>query len=160
MRIPLLVVALFWPLSLVLAQDTEPLTPRTRLRVTLASTPARVQIGSYQALTDTTLLLSAGSSRSLTIPLSSISRLEWSRGRRPGVLGGVLGLILGAGVGGVVACSLNRDDYGVFCGGQDDTKVVVGAALGGAAGTVIGALLFRRERWNQLDLVRLRSGRP
>jgi membrane associated rhomboid family serine protease len=63
------------------------------------------------------------------------------------VVGGVVGFLAGAVLGGVIGCAANRDSYGVFCGGQDDTKVFVGAALGGVAGGAVGALLFRRERW-------------
>jgi LytS/YehU family sensor histidine kinase len=66
----------------------------------------------------------------------------------------VVGLLLGAAAGGVIACTANRDAYGVFCGGQDDTKLVIGAAIGGAAGATLGALLFRRERWTAVDVPR------
>jgi gas vesicle protein len=65
--------------------------------------------------------------------------------RRPNVTGGIIGFVVGAAAGATVGCLANKDDYGVFCGGQDDTKVVVGAAVGGVVGAAIGALLFRRE---------------
>lgn len=64
---------------------------------------------------------------------------------RPNVTGGIIGFVVGAAAGAAVGCLANKDDYGVFCGGQDDTKVVVGAAVGGVVGAAIGALLFRRE---------------
>lgn len=64
--------------------------------------------------------------------------------RRPNLLAGAIGLVVGAAAGGALACLDNRDDYGVYCGGQNDTKVAVGAALGGVAGAAAGAFLFRR----------------
>ncbi|HET8625072.1 MAG TPA: hypothetical protein VFM14_16030 [Gemmatimonadales bacterium] len=128
------------------AQDTR-LAPGARVRVTTAGGAIPMRTGSLQSLTDTTLVLSSGSS----IPLASITRLELSRGRKPNIAAGVVGFLLGGAAGGVLACTANRDDYGVFCGGQDDTKLIVGAALGGAAGAVLGALLFRRERWTAVD---------
>ena len=156
MRIPLAALALVWPLSTTLAQDIPQLTSRSRLRVTVTGPQARAQVGVYQALTDTTLVLSAGSSP-LTFPLNSISRLELSRGHKASIPGGVVGFILGGAAGGVIGCAVNTDDYGVFCAGQDDTKVYVGAALGGAIGAALGAFLFRRERWSPIDLAALKA---
>jgi hypothetical protein len=156
MPIRLLVFAVCWPLASVGAQNAVPLTADTRLRVTAEQSIVRVQTGTFQALTDTTLVLSRGAT-SVTFPLASIARVEVSRGRKPGIAGGVVGFLLGAAAGGAVACMANRDDYGVFCGGQDDAKLVVGAAVGGAAGAALGALLFRRERWHVIDVGTLRS---
>ena len=61
--------------------------------------------------------------------------------------GGVVGALLGAGAGFALGCLANQDDYGVFCGGQDDTKVIVGMTLGGILGATAGALLFKQEQW-------------
>lgn len=66
-------------------------------------------------------------------------------GRRPNTTGGIIGFVVGAAAGATVGCLANKDDYGVFCGGQDDTKVVVGAVIGGAVGAAVGALVFARE---------------
>ncbi|HET9983344.1 MAG TPA: hypothetical protein VFQ38_07145 [Longimicrobiales bacterium] len=139
------------------AQEAPRLGPGTRLRVTVVRPSAQVYTGTFGTRTDTTLVLSGGAS-SRSIPLSSIGRLEWSAGRKPGILGGVLGLVVGVAAGGAAGCAANRDSYGVFCGGQDDTKVVVGAALGGLAGATAGALLLRRERWRPVELGRLQPG--
>lgn len=127
------------------AQQSAPLEPGARLRVS-AVAPARVLVGEYLALTDTTLLLTRRE-QPLAVALREIARVEFSRGRRPGVVGGVVGFLAGAVLGGVIGCAANRDSYGVFCGGQDDTTVFGAAALGGVAGGAAGALLFRRERW-------------
>jgi hypothetical protein len=133
------------------AQDVQ---PGARVRVT-TSIPAReVQTGTFQARTDTELVLNA-KSVPVSVPLASITQLELSSGRKPSVVGGVVGLMLGVAAGAAVACDANRDSYGVFCGGQSDTKIAVGATIGGLAGASLGAFLFRRERWSPIELGRL-----
>jgi MFS family permease len=154
MRIRLALLGLCWPLVSVGAQAVVQLTPATRLRVSAESPVGLVQTGSYRGLTDTTLALFTGGSL-VTIPLADITRVEISRGRKPSLAGGIVGFVLGGAAGGVVACTANRDDYGVFCGGQNDSKLVVGAALGGAVGAALGALLFRREKWRVVDVRQL-----
>jgi hypothetical protein len=151
-RTALVVLALCCPPGVLGAQDAT-LVPGARLRVTSEHRIPRIETGRYHALTDTTLVLSRDTTL-LPLPRVDISRVEVSRGRKPGIVGGVVGLLVGAAAGGVIACTANRDDYGVFCGGQDDTKLVIGAAIGGAAGAALGALLFRRERWTEVGLRR------
>jgi hypothetical protein len=132
--------------SICAAQEEPPLHPGSRIRVTIQGPEASTRIGRLGAVNDSTLVLLTASS-STAIPRAGIIRLELSRGRKPSVPGGIAGLVLGAAAGGAVGCLANRDSYGVFCAGQSDTKVVVGAVVGGAAGATLGALLFRRERW-------------
>jgi hypothetical protein len=158
MKIRLAIVALAWPLLPLGAQTALQVSPGTRLRVSVSSPGLSVQTGSYRELTDSTLVLARGESVD-SIPLARITRAELSRGKKPNVIGGVVGFLLGGAAGGVLACAANRDDYGVFCGGQNDTKLMVGAALGGAAGAAVGALLFRRERWTRVELVSPESSR-
>jgi hypothetical protein len=158
MRIAVILIALSLPAQRVAAQDASELTSSTRIRVT-STMDSRAQIGTYQALTDTTLVLSFGVT-SRAIPLSSISRLESSRGRKLSVVGALSGFIVGGVAGALAGCSANRDSYDVFCAGQSDTKVVLGAVLGGAAGATLGAVLFRREQWRTIDVARLRPPRP
>ena len=129
----------------------SPLREGSRVRVTPMSVSTPAQIVQFQALNDSALVVSSGGS-SRMIPLRDISRLEQSAGRKPNLVIGAVGLLLGAAIGGVVACADNRDSYGVFCAGQNDTKVAVGAAIGGVAGGALGAFLFRRERWTAVDL--------
>ena len=75
---------------------------------------------------------------------------------KPNVAAGIVGFLLGGAAGGLLACTANRDDYGVFCAGQDDSKLIVGAVLGAAVGAAVGALVFRRERWRTIRLDQLR----
>ena len=154
MKVRMTAVALLLPLATVSAQGPTHVAPGTRVRVTVAGPVPRVMIGTCGALTDSTLEI--GPDPSSTIPLAGIARLESSRGRRASLWGGGVGLVLGAAVGAAAGCSVNRDDYGVFCGGQSDTKVAVGAVLGAAAGAFLGGRLLRRERWSEVELARLR----
>lgn len=132
------------------ARQADTLDPGDRIRVSVVTPTPRLYIGTYQARTDSTLQLQSGGSP-LTIPMTTVTRLEQSRGRKLSVAGGVLGFLVGGAGGAALGCLANRDDYGVFCGGQSDTKVVVGAALGGAAGAALGAIVFRRERWSPVE---------
>lgn len=140
-------------------QEVPQFSADTRLRVTVVRPSGQVRIARFEALTDTSLVLSSNGAAHI-IPLESISRLEWSSGRPPSIFGGVLGMIVGVAAGGAMACHANRDSYGVFCGGQDDTKMVVGAGLGGVAGAALGAFLLRRDQWISVDLSRLHPRRP
>ena len=141
-RILFFVTALLLPPSDAAAQ---------RLRVT---TDAGLEVGAYRLLTDTTLVIASGTPT--TIALSRISRLEYSRGRRASTASSVAGFFAGALVGGLAGCAANRDDYGVFCGGQNDSKVVTGAAIGGAVGIGLAGALFKREHWRTIDVNELR----
>jgi hypothetical protein len=144
-----LIVTLFALTDGVIGQS--PLREGSRLRVTPVSVSTPAQIVQFQALNDSALVVSSGGSPRM-IPLRDIGRLEQSAGRQPNLVTGAVGLLLGAAIGGVVACADNRDSYGVFCAGQNDTKVAVGAVIGGVTGGALGAFLFRRERWTPIDL--------
>ncbi|HET9133514.1 MAG TPA: hypothetical protein VFN90_04360 [Gemmatimonadales bacterium] len=72
-------------------------------------------------------------------------RAERVASRRPNLTAGLLGFVVGGVAGAAVGCALNSDDYGVFCGGQDDTRVVVSAAIGGLVVGTAAAFLFGRR---------------
>ncbi len=141
--------------STAAAQQVRGYTPDTRLRVTVSTPVNQVRSGFFAEISDSTLVLVERDVR-VSIPLSAISRLERHAGQRPSVAGVVAGFVVGLAAGGAVGCALNNDSYGVFCGGQNDTKVFVAAGIGGAAGAALGGLLFRRDRWTAIDLSQLR----
>ena len=122
----------------------------TRVRVTTTTEPT-TRIGRFRGQDAAAITLQVDTS-SYRIPRETISRIEQSMGRKPNVTTGIIGVLLGAGIGGALGCLANKDDYGVYCGGQDDTKVIVGAVLGGLAGAATGALLFKRERWSTVRM--------
>ncbi|HSK18453.1 MAG TPA: hypothetical protein VK912_04895 [Longimicrobiales bacterium] len=73
-------------------------------------------------------------------------QFELDSDRSWSVTGAVVGAVAGAAVGVALGCLANRDSYGVYCGGQSDTKLVIGGLLGAGAGAWIGAVLPRRLR--------------
>lgn len=75
------------------------------------------------------------------IPEANRRLLDRSIAHRRSLAGGVAGFVVGAAAGAFVGCLANRDDYGVLCGGQSDTRVFVGAAIGATAGALIGSRL-------------------
>jgi hypothetical protein len=143
--------------SIAAAQEPGPPRPGDRVRVTLIQRAPLVRVGVLASVHGDALGLDTPLGSSV-IPLATIRSLELSRGRRPNVPLGVAGLVLGAAAGGAVGCLANRDSYGVFCAGQDDTKVIAGAVAGGVVLGAVGALVFRRERWATVDLAFLRGG--
>ena len=135
----------------ILAQGPS-LVVGTRVRVTTTAQPT-TRVGAYRGVDPTSLSLLVDTT-TYRIPRETIARLEQSAGKKPNVATGVLGAILGAGIGGALGCLANKDDYGVYCGGQDDTKVILGAVLGGLAGGTAGALLFKKEGWREVPVPR------
>ena len=145
MRPAHLAILLVSVLASRLPAQGPPLVYGTRVRVTTTTQPTS-RIGLFRGHDEATITLQVDTV-SFRIPRETVTRLEQSMGKKPNVATGIIGAILGAGVGGALGCLANKDDYGVYCGGQDDTKVIVGAVLGGLAGGAAGALLFKRERW-------------
>jgi hypothetical protein len=134
----------------------SPLAVGARVRVTIPP-EARPQVLTFRGLRDSLILLQADSA-SINLSRNMIERLDVSRGHKPSVTGGIVGALAGAAVGGfMLGCLANKDDYGVLCGGQNDTQLVLGAVLGGVVGGGLGAMLFRQERWIPVDLDRLWS---
>jgi hypothetical protein len=130
------------------AQGPE-LVVGTRVRVTTTTSVTRA--GAYRGIDQAALALQVDTATH-RIPRETIAKLEQSMGRKPNVATGIVGAILGAGIGGALGCLANKDDYGVYCGGQDDTKVIVGAVIGGLAGGAAGALLFKKEGWREVPV--------
>ena len=146
----LAVLLLYSPIA---AAQGPPLVLGARVRVTTATAK---ETGLFRGADQANLMLQVDST-TRTIPRSTIQLFERSMGKKPNVGLGIVGLLVGMGVGGALGCLANKDDYGVYCGGQDDTKVIVGAALGGLAGAAAGALLFKSEKWETISHALMRS---
>jgi hypothetical protein len=127
--------------------------------VTVADAPFGPLGGTLESLGSRTLTLRT-EERTEVIPTESIRRLEVSTGRSPSRTWAGVGVLVGGSTGAFVGgCLANKDDYGVLCGGQDDTRYVIGGVVGGLAGGILGAWLGRTERWDEVDLERERSAR-
>ncbi|HET6763371.1 MAG TPA: hypothetical protein VFH27_06855 [Longimicrobiaceae bacterium] len=141
MRIYTLLAALTLCAAPLPAQSAAPPAPTPGSRLEPGSTP-RLRPASNRVF-DPSIATGAvviAPSRQLA---PAVLKTDGSRGYS--VVGGVAGFVVGAAAGGALGCLANRDDYGVFCGGQDDTKVFVGAALGAAVGAALGAVIFRHR---------------
>jgi hypothetical protein len=143
MRILLVVVvALLLPPAQAASQQLPP-----QSHATFAADPARGADAPAAAIIPRAVLIPAA----MTIPASpalpfSAADVPQDGRSRLSVAGGVGGFLVGAAVGALVACHFNRDSYDVFCAGQNDTKVAIGAVLGGTAGAALGSYLFRSRR--------------
>jgi hypothetical protein len=160
MRRTMVVVVLASLPALAGGNDHSPsLDPGARVRVTVTDPGARPLVGTLESLRGQSLVLRVDDDP-YPIPRAAVRRIEVSRGRRISrrwtTLGAAAGGAAGAFVGG---CLANKDDYGVLCGGQDDTKYVIGGIVGGLAGGALGAWLGRGERWEEVDLRRLGAAR-
>ena len=145
------------------------LAPGARIRVTAPAT-GRLVGTLIQATTDSVRVeLASGSS--IAFPAAELTRLELSTGvQRRGWKGAGVGLLVGAGVGGVIGLATYRRtqcDEPVLetflCSFVDrtsrDVTVIADAAMVGTVGAVVGALIGHagRESWVRVPLVRERA---
>ena len=145
------------------------LAPGSRVRVTAPAT-GRV-VGTLLSATDDSVRVELTGGSSLTLPTTSLSGLELSAGvRRQGWGGAGIGLLVGAGVGGVIGLATYRSAEcydnvveGFFCDLVNRTSrsvtVVSDAAMVGTAGAIVGALIGQvgRESWVRVPLLRDRT---
>jgi hypothetical protein len=139
--VPMLLLALLVPASSAAAQQVAP--------------PAAMAPAAAHAKPDREAVAAINSWRLQAIgsPVAAAERdlrvgpeaVELNARRRVNVTGLVIGAVVGAAVGGALACLANRDDYGVYCAGQNDTKVVIGAVIGAGVGGWIGGFLIPRR---------------
>jgi hypothetical protein len=159
MGVRLAVVLLTLPLPVFASGGGATMQPGARVRVTVSEAHERTLVGTLESLKDEGLVLQVDG-RPLTIPVESIRRVEVSRGRRASARWTALGAVAGGTVGALGAgCLANKDDYGVLCAGQDDTKYLIGGLVGGLAGGALGAWLGRDAKWDRVDLQRPGSSR-
>jgi hypothetical protein len=139
--------------------------PGARVRV---STPAAGRIvGTLLRATTDSVVVEVASGSSVAFPAGGISRLELSAGvQRHGWKGAGIGLLVGAGVGGVIGLATYRrtecDEplLDLFvCSFVDRTSrevtVIADAAMVGTLGAVAGALIGHaaRESWVRVPLL-------
>jgi hypothetical protein len=147
----------------------------TGSRVRLATPEAAPFVGTLVRSGADTLVVELPSGASLALPQGRITRLDVSGGiRRRTGQGAGIGFLAGAGVGTVVGlatyrrsdCGDSAIGRGVFCpwldGVSREATVIVDAALVGAAGTIVGALIGHvgRETWIPVSVGRVGAGGP
>jgi hypothetical protein len=142
------------------AQVGGPVQPGQRVRVqsTVAHTP--VLIGAVEAVGTDTLVVrradGAGAGVATAMPLSSIARLQVSRGRHSKWLTGLaLGAGVGAASGAVIGAATHKDNDILFSTGDNAVLgAIVFTPVGALTGMVIG-LLVKTERWQTVPLDRV-----
>ena len=145
MRIAVMLIMLLVPFSSAAAQHAVP-------NASMTGTPAVTAPSMDGTLRWENLRYPAAvMPRMVTDADQSIARrpalqIELDSDRSWSVTGAVVGAVAGAAVGVALGCLANRDSYGVYCGGQSDTKLVIGGLLGAGAGAWIGAVLPGRLR--------------
>jgi hypothetical protein len=144
MRIRFLLLALLVPLSPAAAQQD--------ITLAVASSPADTARSPgpgapfvAQRLYGT-VLPAAVAAGYRPAPFHAAGMVELRQDRELSITGGIVGALLGAAVGGALACLANRDSYGAYCAGQNDTVLVIGVVIGAGVGGWIGAVLPRRWR--------------
>lgn len=165
--VPLLCAALLAAPPTLRAQSVEEIAPGTRMRAVDAAS-GRV-VGTLAEIRGDTLVVRSGRGERehlVTLSVSSLRRLQVSRGTpsRPlsALQGAGIGAVSGA-VGGVAGVTLARLSFDDDCDGTEDDLlclsgarwtligVVIGAPLGAAWGAAIG-FVFPQERWRSLPI--------
>jgi len=130
------------------SQDPPEIVPGSRIRITdLGAGRSSRRSGTVvTAGADTVVLSLDTGGEAMPFPLAGISQVEVSRGDRRHVGAGIgLGLLIGAGTGALLVGTDCEDSYGL-CG----PFTLLGGAIGGGAGMVVGGVigaLRRTERW-------------
>ncbi len=129
------------------------LLPGSRIRVTTGA-PARRVTGTLVGLDSDSLWVAVGKRDTVALPLSGVTRLEESRGRRANrrkgaLIGGGVGLALGLGVGLLVDYGRSLGCESASCGNLGEA-LAIGGGAGAAVGAGVGALVAgaaAKERW-------------
>ena len=130
------------------------LLPGARIRVT-TSAPERRVTGTLIGVEGDSLRLAVGKRDTVGVPVSAVTRLEESRGRRANytkgaVIGGGVGLALGLGVGLLADFGRSLGCESPSCTSNLGEALAIGGLAGAGVGAGVGALLagaFPKERW-------------
>jgi len=158
-KVLLAVVFVFVSTGLV-AEEVASVVPGARVRITAPSvSPTRV-IGQVLATNWDTLLLQHKPSLwfsdadnamgTLRISFDSLEKLEMSQGSPGAAMGGTLGFFAGLGFVGLLSAT---DMLGA--GHEYELALIFIAPISVATGTVLGAIIGRSEKWEEVPLVRL-----
>lgn len=140
----------------LLAQEEPPVAPGDHVRVTAPDVFRGRLVGSVVTLgADTCVLEVEGRAEQLALPLTSLTRLEVSRGQSSMWAQGMgIGFLLGATLGAVVGLTA-AESWDV--GGEAAAAALAGliGVPGAFVGLAVGAST-KKERWESVPLDRLR----
>ena len=143
----------------VWAQEA-PIAPGNRVRVWTGADAqgkpsGKPTVGMLTAWTADSVVLNTRNTDGFGIPRYMVSRIDQSAGRAPQLLKGAgYGLLIGGASGALIGYATG-DDTDCFVCFTAEQNAVVGAALLGVAGTVLGAIvgaLSPGERWERVSL--------
>jgi hypothetical protein len=145
----------------------EPVAEGDRVRVWAPSVGVEGWVGTLLALRPDTMVV--GNSKNLVLEISSLTKLEVSRGNESKAgTGGIIGFVGGA-VAGAVICLASECSITVGSGDGDSrsdpldenplVSVGLAAVVGGAVGYGVGVLIgstIKVDRWEEIPLDQLR----
>jgi hypothetical protein len=145
----------------------EPVAEGDRVRVWAPSVGVEGWVGTLLALRPDTIVV--GNSKNLVLEISSLTKLEVSRGNESKAgTGGIIGFVGGA-VAGAVICLASECSITVGSGDGDSrsdpldenplVSVGLAAVVGGAVGYGVGVLIgstIKVDRWEEIPLDQLR----
>ena len=164
MRVALVVAAAMSAAPWVAAPEAkaqsapEPaLGPGSKLRVWLDRTELPIT-GTYVSQDQDTLVIRPpGASATRTVPLSQVSRLQYSAGRHGHAGSGMgIGLLFGALLGGGAGASACEDGL-ISQGDCTAAAAVFGGLVGTFSGLIVGAI-SRSDRWEPASIKSLSQG--
>jgi len=173
-RITILLFGALLTLGLVfdtIAQEKTKFSPGTRIRVWTAKFSGKRMTGTVlSSVGDTITLTVKGQTNPLMVPVTSINRLEVTKGKKSKIVtGAVVGLFAGASLGAIVGYfgTCSTDQQRQTCeldGSVGETKaataVISAGVLGGLGlllGTVIGVAI-KVDRWEEVPLNQIGTG--
>jgi hypothetical protein len=149
----LLAISLLVPLTTLPAQQSPPIERGSRIRVTAPSMGADKLVGTCMATGGDTLYVQAETqTTTLGIAVTSVTRLETSRGRKSHPW-------RGAGIGALSGAVLGLGIAVAFPEGEDREELLFFPVTGIGAGLVVGAYigaLIKTDRWEEVPLDQLR----
>ncbi len=154
--VPFLAVLAFLPATSVIAQEQSlPLEPGQRVRVTAPNLGIRYQLATFEVLRGDTLVVTADST--MYCPLASVTRLDVHQGRKSEWKTGlIVGAFVGAIGGGIAGYVLETiDEYSPEYALPVAGGALAGAAVVGGLGAGIGTFI-KADRWEEIPLDRLR----
>jgi len=130
--------------------DTVTTTGDVEGRIVTVPRPTRRVVGIITNVTPQTLTIMRHDGSAITVPRAAIAKVEQQIGRRSRWRGAGWGFLIGGGGGAGVGYLIGRNCHSTAflgCFLEPAASTFGGLVLGGASGTVIGALAPPSERW-------------
>ena len=142
------------------ADETAPGSSPHRVRVTAPSFASKPIVGNLVGINDGTITIRGSGASDVIVPAPTVTRVEISRRASRKRRGAVVGGLVGLGVGAVVGLAAGDDCGGpnaptLVCIDRGSTALAAGLT-GGLVGAVIGALVAPGERWDTVEKKGLR----